>query len=403
MRDENRTIEPGARANPLRSRFDEFGIHPERGFLPVPDPLELLPEDFSPWDKVARELPKLLITGKVRSHLMELPILDAAALRDRGEREIAMMILYFLGHAFVWGETEIVTTIPTCLAVPWYQVSQLLGRPPVLSYASYALDNWRRLDPNRPIELGNIALRQNFFGGEDEEWFVLIHVAIEAAAAPALAAIPAAQQAVADDRAEVVAEQLAIIARTLDALHAILLRMPERCDPYIYFHRVRPYIHGWANHPSLPSGMIYEGVEDYRDRPQSFRGETGAQSSIVPSLDAALGIAHAEDMLRRYLREMRDYMPPEHRKFIEAVEAGPSVRGYVQRLAKAHPALRDAYNAAVEGVEVFRSTHLTYARNYIMKQSQRGTHNPADVGTGGTPFMRYLKKHRDETARHRIK
>ena len=169
MRDENRTIEPGARANPLRSSFDPFGIHPERGFLPAPDPLELLPEDFSPWDKVARELPKLLITGKVRSHLIELPILDAAALRDRRERERAMMILSFLGHAYVWGETEIVTTIPVCLAIPWYQVSQLLGRPPVLSYASYALDNWRRLDPNRPIELGNIALRQNFFGGEDEE------------------------------------------------------------------------------------------------------------------------------------------------------------------------------------------------------------------------------------------
>jgi indoleamine 2,3-dioxygenase len=222
-----------------------------------------------------------------------------------------MMILSFLGHAHVWGETEIVTTIPACLAVPWYQVSQLLGRPPVLSYASYALDNWRRLDPNRPIELGNIALRQNFFGGEDEEWFVLIHVAIEAAAAPALAAIPTAQQAADDDRAGVVAEQLAFIARTLEALHAILLRMPERCDPYIYFHRVRPYIHGWANHPSLPSGMIYEGVEDYRNRPQSFRGETGAQSSIVPSLDAALGIAHGEDMLRSYLREMRNYMPPD--------------------------------------------------------------------------------------------
>jgi hypothetical protein len=30
---------------------------------------------------------------------------------------------------------------------------------------------------------------QNFFGGMDEEWFRLIHVSIEAAAAPAIAAL----------------------------------------------------------------------------------------------------------------------------------------------------------------------------------------------------------------------
>ena len=57
----------------------------------------------------------------------------------------------------------------------------------MLSYASYALDNWRRLDPASPIELGNIALLQNFLGGLDEEWFVLVHVDIEAKAGKALA------------------------------------------------------------------------------------------------------------------------------------------------------------------------------------------------------------------------
>ncbi len=46
----------------------------------------------------------------------------------------------------------------------------MLGRPPVLSYASYALDNWRRIDRKNPIDLGNIALLQNFLGGQDEEY-----------------------------------------------------------------------------------------------------------------------------------------------------------------------------------------------------------------------------------------
>jgi indoleamine 2,3-dioxygenase len=388
--------------NPVSAMWEDYGIHPERGFLPSPDPLERLTEEFEAWEATAQGLPKFLVSERVRTFIDQLPILDASQLSDEREQRRAMVILSFLGHAYVWGDKETVNSIPACLAVPWARIARLLGRPPVLSYASYVLDNWRRLDPHRPIELGNICMRQNFLGGQDEEWFVLIHVAIEAKAAPALAAIIAAQQAVADDRPEIVAQHLANVARALADMHQILFRMPERCDPYIYFNRVRPYIHGWANHPSLPAGMIYEGVAEYCGKPQSFRGETGAQSSIVPSLDAALEIAHEKDMLHTYLMEMRTYMPPKHRSFIERVEAGPSVRGYVIQRHKKHPALREYYNAAVDGVERFRSTHLEYAHNYIVKQSQAENRNPAHVGTGGTPFAPYLKKHRDETARHRV-
>jgi indoleamine 2,3-dioxygenase len=313
-----------------------------------------------------------------------------------------MTLLSFLGHAYVWGESNVVDRIPAVLALPWHYVSRLLGRPPVLSYASYALENWRRLDTQRPIELGNICLLQNFLGGQDEEWFVLVHVAIEAKAGPALAAILAGQKALTEDRPERLADQLAIIARTIETLHAILLRMPERCDPYIYFNRVRPYIHGWANHPSLPAGIIYEDVADFGGAAQKFRGETGAQSSIVPSLDAALGITHRKDLLHAYLMEMRDYMPPKDRAFIAAVEAGPSIRDYVMEHHKQLPALRENYNAAVDGIERFRSTHLEYAHSYIIKQSRGSERNPNSVGTGGTPFGPYLKKHRDETARGKI-
>jgi indoleamine 2,3-dioxygenase len=397
------TTEVNHLSNSVSWQLSDYEVDAGRGFLPAPDPLDRLSNDFSPWEEIGRELPKLLMSGKVRRFIKDMPLLDATRLRVDRERRRAMVILSFLGHAYVWGDQEMVSSIPACLALPWHQLAGMLGRPPVLSYASYALDNWRRLHPDCPIELGNIALLQNFLGGQDEEWFVVVHVAIEAQAGPALGAITAAQRAVIDDEPEGVEMQLATIARTLEAMHGILLRMPERCDPYVYFRRVRPYIHGWANHPGLPAGMIYEGVEDYRGVAQSFRGETGAQSSIIPALDAALGIAHAEDMLRSYLKEMRDYMPPKHRTFIETVEAGPSVRDYVLRHRALHRRLRDAYNAAVDGIELFRSTHLEYARNYIVKQSQGGKRNPTDVGTGGTPFVPYLKKHRAETGQHRIR
>ncbi len=383
--------------------LEQYGIHPETGFLPSPDPLDRLPEPFEPWEAAARDLPKFLASGKVRSFVDQLPVLDGSQLSDERKQRRAMVILSFLGHAYVWGEKQTIGFIPKCLAQPWHKIAKELGRPPVLSYASYALDNWRRLHPDRPIEIGNICLRQNFLGGQDEEWFVLIHVAIEAKAAPAFGAILAAQQAVTANQPEQVASQLTLIAGTLETMYEILLRMPERCDPYIYFNRVRPYLHGWANHPTLPQGLIYEGVVEYGGKPQSFRGETGAQSSIIPACDAALGITHEKDILHAYLMEMRDYMPPRHRAFIEAVEAAPSVRDYIMQHHKENPALREQYNAAVDGVERFRSTHLEYAHTYIIKQNQAGSQNPNDVGTGGTPFAPYLKTHRDETTQHRIR
>ena len=51
-------------------------------------------------------------------------------------------------------------------------------------------------------------------------------------------------------------------------------------------------------------------------------GETGAQSSIIPCLDAVLGIQHAQGWLVDYLRIMRAHMPPAHRRFIAAIEVG---------------------------------------------------------------------------------
>jgi indoleamine 2,3-dioxygenase len=174
---------------------------------------------------------------------------------------------------------------------------------------------------------------------------------------------------------------------------------------------VRPYIHGWKNHPDLPAGVIYEGVTAYGGQPQQFRGETGAQSSIIPALDATLGVRHKEDMLSSYLLEMREYMPPAHRAFIESLEnramdgGGPEgrngIRPFVERAGRA--SLTGVYNTCVELVEKFRSLHLEYAATYIFKQAQTDAKNPHAVGTGGTPFMPYLKKHRDETAEHRLK
>lgn len=375
-------------------------LDPERGFLPFQDPLKRLPRPFDAWEHFASLLPKLMVSDQLRHLIEELPSFPVDCLKTEPERERAMTLLSYLGHAYVWRGPSPAAILRERLAVPWHAVAETLGRPPVLSYSSYALHNYFRLDPARPIECGNLGLIQNFLGGIDEEWFILIHVEIERKAAPALAALHPALDAAETRDDALLEQQLDIVRGALESMYATLRRMPEWCDPYIYYHRVRPYIHGWKDNPGLPDGVVYSGVRAYRGRPQKFRGETGAQSTIVPSLDATLGIVHSDDALRRYLAEMRLYMPPVHRAFLESLESRPSVRPFVLECRR--PSLTDSYNACVDALARFRALHLEYAAAYIFRQAESGVENPHALGTGGTPFMPYLTKHRDETSLRRL-
>lgn len=382
----------------------DFDIFPERGFLPS-EPCETLP-DYPPLNHLGHEMPKLLSARQVRRFVDEQPsLLSSVPSRWRDEElRAAMRILSFVGHAYVW-ETpgEPAATLPSQLALPWYEIAQKLGRPPVLSYASYALDNWRRLDAAKPIQLDNIVLLQNFLGGLDEEWFVVVHIQIERQAGPGLDGLLRMINGASEGKDEEVLLGLQALAAAQTAMRDTLLRMKERCDPYVYYTRVRPYIHGWKNSPSLPNGLVYDNVEAYAQQPQQFRGETGAQSSIVPCLDAGLGIHHAPDPLTVYLQEMREYMPPSHRAFLQALESQtdgqgrPVLSGYVRDRRQSHPELWSAYCSCVSLLAQFREIHIGYADSYIHRQQQTSAGNPTAVGTGGTPFMTYLQKHLNET------
>ena len=346
-------------------------------------------------------MPRTLLTGRVRKHLEALPVLDLKAFcagASEAELRTAMVRYSFMVQAYVWGEAEAPTVLPAPLAVPMWALAKRLGQQPLLPYSAYVLDNWDRLDRAGPIALDNIWMIQNFLGGQDEAWFVLVHVAIEARAGAMLAQIPGLIEAADRGDAAAVEAGLAIVNAGWDDVNAIFDRMPERCDPYVYFHRVRPYIHGWKDNPALSAGLIYEGVAETGGKPQAFRGQTGSQSTIVPSMDALLGVGHAADPLRTFLDELHIYRPPAHRTFVDEVRARSHLRAFVQ--ASGNPNLRELYNTCIRSLARFRTRHLEYAASYIAKQHKDSAGNDTDVGTGGTPFMKYLKKHRDEAEQH---
>ena len=374
-----------------------------QGFLPQKVPSKsysVRSESCDRIQEIASNLPKLLLTGKVQSTInklssKDLSIDDLLINQASQDLKLAMSHLSFIAHAYIWGDNKPNESIPSVLANPWVKVADNQGRPPILSYASYCLDNWFLIDPDESISLENVGLINNFLGGVDEDWFVTIHVCIENAAADAIAACAAISMLDNDSPENESIELLNRIIISMKKVNKIFARMPEKCDPYIYYHRVRPFIFGTKDNPDLKNGLIYKG--EFESKPQFFRGETGAQSSIIPSLDGALQITHTKDHLRHYLNEMRDYMPPKHREFMEVLEKNSQIKKIISGSKK----LTSLYNDCLEEIRAFRAMHLEYAGTYIFKQAQIknpfGRGGSTITGTGGTPFMAYLKKHRDET------
>jgi indoleamine 2,3-dioxygenase len=377
-------------------------------FLPSKDPLikyKTTSKSLNLISEISEQLPKLLLTGSVQKTIDKLKNNDLSvdkliANNDLREIRLAMVHISFIAHSFIWGSETPSKILPEVIAKPWVKLSKILDRPPILSYASYCLDNWYRLNRKDDISLENVGLHTNFLGGVDEDWFVTIHVCIEDAAGDAIKA--ATKLAKLNEKHSVgdFSIHLRTIIKSLRKVNAIFSRMPEKCDPYVYYHRVRPFIFGTKDNPDLKKGLIYQN--QFNNKPQFYRGETGAQSSIMPFLDGALGIYHTQDHLRHYLNEMRDYMPPEHRNAIEHVENISNAKVLIHESKK----LINEYNKCLEEIRIFRAQHLEFAATYIHKQSQIknpfGRGGSTITGTGGTPFMKYLKKHRDETQKQKI-
>ncbi|KAG2450682.1 hypothetical protein HYH02_004521 [Chlamydomonas schloesseri] len=273
-----------APAGLVASPFDS--ITAERGFLPSQDPRRALllsrhNDAAAAWEAALAEVPKLAVAvqaassgddtsssrssscgrssskGVLRRALEALPpfpldqllllspaatpITAAAAAAaaagapqgdhtaaDQGTEELwrSYLLLSFLAHAYMWCEPgPPPAVLPAVLAVPWARVSAAVGMPPVLTYATYNLLNWRRLDPAGPVQLGNIVCLHNFLGGPDEEWFRLVHVDIEARAGPAVAGLARLQQAAAQDDAPSVLARLHSVSIALRGMQSTLSRM----------------------------------------------------------------------------------------------------------------------------------------------------------------------------------
>jgi indoleamine 2,3-dioxygenase len=407
----------------------------ERGFLPNRDPAgldSLHGTAFEAFAHLAEKLPGLAVTGAFRKYLHSDKELQNVLRKctseeveklDEAQLERAFSVCGFINSAYWRGGThkygngvvnnvdamqevvaeETIDMIPEFLAVPMLAICKKLKRPPMVDYAATVLYNWERLDPHGPIVASNIRCPLRLTGLSDEEWFFKTHVIIECEAAPAISAM--AEMVEADDDSTLLKKLISLEEALWRVVRACMPLMYERaedgisrCNEHIFYAIIRPLI---------STGRIRFEGDTETDGPRMLHGPSGAMSSLMPAVDAVLGVKMSSNKLREALDLFSKSMPLEHQEFLRKLRGHQNVRdrilfsrpiaGTEGDMKEQHEALVRAFNRCISRVLDFRWQHWQYVKNFIMKPGNLSY----ALGTGGTSFD-YLQQHITDTEKTRL-
>jgi indoleamine 2,3-dioxygenase len=158
---------------------DVWVVGSANGFLPNRAPINSLPLPFHPLERLVLQLPQVTAGGSVRRRvegLVTIPNAVKLLNHDSAQLERAMLLYAFVSHAYIVESKPPTSEIndnnsvmepshlPPQLSVPWLEICETLGRPPVMSYGSYILYNWRKYNASLPISLENIAPLHTYLG-----------------------------------------------------------------------------------------------------------------------------------------------------------------------------------------------------------------------------------------------
>ncbi len=262
-----------------------------------------------------------------------------------------------------------------------------------MSYAAaYTLYNYRYQDPAMGYsQYSNLRLIRAFEKGLDpassEAGFVLTHVdmvkhspALIQGATRILDKIEDSVRTNSSADREGVNQGLEIMLEAMRKIETAMETMWSNSLPKDY-SAYRTFIFGITNQSMFPTGVVYEGHNE--NRPMFFRGESGANDSMIPLLDHLLEIPMPLNPLTTILKEFRSYRPRPHRQFLSFVMSKATEIG-VAAYCRADPTTAVLYLRLLDHVRSFRWRHWLFAREYIIRRSKHPT------ATGGSPIVTWL-------------
>eukprot|EP00127_Corallochytrium_limacisporum_P000302 Clim_evm17s10 gene=Clim_evmTU17s10 len=370
------------------------------GFLPREDPLVTLPEQYGALESLLQRMTiaqpdgstGLLGRGTFGETLdRELPEYDLSGVTSQRLLSALYRDLTFAASAYLLEPCDLSyretgtyghgrSVLPRAVAVPLFTVANKLGSKPFMEYAqSYALYNYRRLDPAKGYDINNMRLIRAFEGEKSEAGFILVHVAMVSHSRDLVQGTRQALEALKGRDRLRFNSGLDTVNRAMDAINRTMELMWGASKPEDYL-RFRTFILGTKNEPAFPNGVLYEGVST---EAQQFRGESGANDSIIPTCDNLCQIPMPSNELTRILKDFRTYRPKQHSDWLTWVDGQAKKHGIVE-FSTQDPSSTLRMLRILDQVRDFRHRHWNFTKEYIIK------HTSHPVATGGSPIKTWL-------------
>jgi indoleamine 2,3-dioxygenase len=161
-------------------------------------------------------------------------------------------------------------------------------------------------------------------------------------------------------------------------INAVMEDMWSKSEPRDYL-KFRTFIMGIKDQTEMfPNGVIYEGVDP---KPRFYRGESGANDSIIPTCDNLLQLTWKmpQNPMTEILRDFRSYRPKNHNEWLEWVDQSAKDVG-IEEFCMQDAQSLFLYVELLDQVRDFRNRHWMFAKEYIIK------HTAYPKATGGSPM-----------------
>lgn len=389
--------------------LSEYEVDERTGFLPSEEPSKKLPVYYHEWEAIIDKLPELIASKEIRKRVDKLPLLEVSQvkLKTKADWWRAYIVTTFIGQAYIWmnqDDTEVMQSVPRSIAIPWCKVSDYLDMPPVVTYSTACLYNWGLHDPQKPPSTDNLYSLITYTGLKDEQWFYIVLLLTEIAAAPGIKAVVEAYRAIERNDQQSLAENLKIVKLSIEQIIVVLklYHTPGHCRPRQFYHQIRRFQRGTnqtdGKHPEgyHPNGLQYEGVDP---QPEACNGASAVQSSTIPVFDIFLGVEHTGEELD-FLQKQRKYMPPPHREFLETLEKQNSVRLYIKE--SNNQELMQSFDDIVATLHKFRTSHMKQLVQRFILEQMAPEEKAGATGTAGTKLKVFLTKVRDDTPKAKV-